>query len=148
MWKYGQVTLLIFDSIFPNAIPLLWLHHIHLISKSYVGTNFGQISTGRFRGLDVCFWVKLNLQTFKYIIFSNIFHKFFGANSALARLQASQIGRYLLQNRKFVVFYRSNIKNEIWALQNISRIHVKYLARARTLTLPNEAQKFRGCAHF
>ena len=43
---------------------------------------------------------------------------------------------------EFVVFCRSNIKNEIWILQDISRTDVKYLARARAPTLPNEAQKF------
>ena len=49
---------------------------------------------------------------------------------------------------KFVVFYRSNIKNEIWILQDIPRTLVKYFARARAPTSPNEAQKFRCYAHF
>ena len=43
----------------------------------------------------------------------------------------------------FVVFGRSNIKNEIWILQYIPRKRVKYLARARALT-SKFAQKFRG----
>ena len=48
---------------------------------------------------------------------------------------------------EFVVFCRSNIKNKIWILQDIPRARVKYLARVRAPTLPNEAQKFSWYAH-
>ena len=74
-----------------------------MISKSYVATNFGKLLIPSFRDLYVCFLEKLNLQTFRYIIFAKLFHKFFGAHPARARLQASEIGRYLLQNRKFTL---------------------------------------------
>ena len=47
-----------------------------------------------------------------------------------------------MRKTKFVVFGRSNIKFELEILQDISRTRVEYLVRARTPTLPNEAQKF------
>ena len=60
--------------------------HMNMISKSYVATHFGQKLTPCFRDLDVCFWGKPNLQTFRKIIFVKIFHKIFGAHPARARL--------------------------------------------------------------
>ena len=116
----------------------------HMISKRHVATHFGKILTLFFRDSGVCFWAKLNLQTFRYIIFAKIFHKMFGAHPARVRLQASEIGRYLLQNRKFTL----NLLFFVVATQDIPRTHVKYLVRARAPTLPNEAQKFRCYAHF
>ena len=49
---------------------------------------------------------------------------------------------------EFVVFCRSNIKNEIWALQYDPRKHLKYWMAMCTLTYQNFAQKFRWYAHF
>ena len=75
-------------------------HNFNMISKSYVWTHFGKLLSGVFRELDVCFWGKLNLQIFRYIIFAKIFWNFIGAHPARVRLQASKIGRYFCQNRK------------------------------------------------
>jgi len=47
----------------------------------------------------------------------------------------------------FVVFGRSNIKYEIWILQYIPRKHVKYLARAREVTLQKFCCEISGYAH-
>ena len=82
------------------------IFNIYMISKSYVATNFGQELIHFFRDLNVCFWEKLNLQTFRKTIFVKNFHKIFGAHPARVRLQASEIGRYLLQNRKFTLSWQ------------------------------------------
>ena len=49
---------------------------------------------------------------------------------------------------EFVVFCRSNIKNEIWILQDNPRKHLKYRISICAPTYQNFAQKFRICCYF
>ena len=111
-----------------------------MIRKSYVVKrfgNFGNILRQIFKASNMSFWGKLNLQIFRYTLDAKIVRKIFwraprARTSTSKPMKLSDILRKSQICIKFVVFYRSHIKNEIWIFQEIPRTPVEYLARART----------------